>query len=258
MRKNILFITESYHYAPSPNGNCVEKVARELVHQGDNVTVLTLKNQETKNNFECIDGVKVFRVNTYAEWKVLFGYFGINMISRSVSKIFKLLKNIFIPLHPFRSPGVLLNLYILGKRIIIDEQIDTIIAVYRDFETAMSGALLAKKYPRVWTMLYSLDAISGGVCSNQFVSEKTHIKKCQKWEKYFMDTFDVFCPMKSHRAVYDTTLYNKYRNKIKYLDIPNLLSDDYNYSINQDSTVNFVFTGMLTESNADCCFFLKI
>jgi len=48
VRKNILFITESYHYAPSPNGNCVEKVARELVHQGDNVTVLTLKKSGNK------------------------------------------------------------------------------------------------------------------------------------------------------------------------------------------------------------------
>ena len=256
MRKNILFITESYHYAPSPNGNCV--VAKELIHQGDNVTILTLKNQEAKKNFECIDGVNVFRVNTYAEWRVLFSNFGVNMISRVVSKIFKLLKNIFVPLHPFRSPGVLFNLYFLGKRIIINEQIDTIVAVYRDFETAMSGALLAKKYPRVWGMLYSLDAISGGVCSNQFVPENVHKKKCQKWEKYFMETFDIFCPMKSHKAVYDTTLYNKYRKKIKYLDIPNLLSDEYSYNINQDSTVNFVFTGMLTESNADCRFFLKI
>lgn len=200
----------------------------------------------------------MFRVNTYAEWRVLFSNFGVNMISRVVSKIFKLLKNIFVPLHPFRSPGVLFNLYFLGKRIIINEQIDTIVAVYRDFETAMSGALLAKKYPRVWGVLYSLDAISGGVCSNQFVPENVHKKKCQKWEKYFMETFDIFCPMKSHKAVYDTTLYNKYRKKIKYLDIPNLLSDEYSYNINQDSTVNFVFTGMLTESNADCRFFLKI
>ncbi len=54
-------------------------------------------------------------------------------------------------------------------------------------------------------MLYSLDAISGGVCSNQFVSEKTHIKKCQKWKNILWIIFDVFCPMKSHRAVYDTT-----------------------------------------------------
>ena len=80
--KNILFITESYHYAPSPNGNCVEKVANELVAQGDSVSILTLKNQESKEIFECIEGVNVFRVNTYAEWRVLFGKNGVSTILR--------------------------------------------------------------------------------------------------------------------------------------------------------------------------------
>lgn len=46
--KNILFITESYKISPSPNGNCVEKLAKELIGSGDKIIVLTLKNQEIK------------------------------------------------------------------------------------------------------------------------------------------------------------------------------------------------------------------
>lgn len=258
MEKRILFVTESYHNRPSPNGICVQKLAKELVRQGDTVTVLTLKNQEAKERFSEIDGIKVWRVNTYAEWRVLFGKHGINVVSRSISKFFKKIKDIFILLYPFRSPGVLFHLYNIAKVIIRREKIDIVVAVYRDFETAMCGALLARSNKKIKTVLYSLDAISGGVCSNKNVKQEFHEMKCRKWELFFMKHFDMFCPMESHKSVYQDNCYDIYRSKIKYLDIPNLLSDNNNYKLNNDKRINFVFTGMLTESNADCRFFLKI
>ena len=41
----LLFITESFYYNPSPNGNCVMKIAQCLIDRGHEVSVLALENQ---------------------------------------------------------------------------------------------------------------------------------------------------------------------------------------------------------------------
>ena len=259
MGKRILFITESYGRNPSPNGNCVKIIADELVRKEDYVSILTLKNQIIKQD-SIIDSVNVKRVNTYAEWRIVFSDNIPQFIKRCGSKIIKILKYIFMPMHPFRSPGVLKSLYKAGCKIIEKEQIDTVVGVYRDFETAYAGILLKKKYPHIKLCIYTLDAISGGVCSNPLINQKKHIKKCNKWEICFLKKCDVFCIMKSHASIFRDERYFLYKNKIVELDIPNLCipKSERKINTNRDGVVRFVFTGMLSETNADCTFFLKV
>lgn len=259
MGKRVLFITESYGQNPSPNGNCVKIIADELVKRKNHISVLTLKNQTAKQD-SIIDRVSVKRVNTYAEWRIIFANSIPQFIQRCGSKIVKILKYVFIPIHPFRSPGVLMSLYKSGCEIVEKEQIDTIVGVYRDFETAYAGILLKKKYPHIKLCIYTLDAISGGVCSNPLISQKKHVKKCNKWESYFLKKCDIFCIMKSHASVFLDKRYSPYRSKIVELDIPNLRIPKNEQKINPttNNILKFVFTGMLSETNADCTFFLKV
>ena len=56
-----------------------------------------------------------------------------------------------------------MSLYSKAKRIIHSEQIDVVIGVHRDFETALCGALLKKQFPQIKNVLYTLDALSGGM-----------------------------------------------------------------------------------------------
>lgn len=258
MEKRILFITESYYDSPSPNGNCVRILAEELIRSGNAVSVLTLKNQTAKKD-SVIDKVKVFRINTYAEWRIMFANRVPGIIKRIISRVCKEVKNVFIPLHPFRAPLVLAALLRRAKKIIKDEQIDTVVGVYRDFETAYAAILLKKKYPNIKVCIYTLDAISGGVCSNRLVDNKTHIKKCNKWELVFLKHCDRFCIMKSHAPVFESSIYSEYRKKIVYLDIPNLcIPEKSEIGKKEVDQINFVYTGMLSETNADCRNFLKV
>lgn len=260
MGKRVLFITESYGQNPSPNGNCVKIIADELMKKNDYVSILTLKNQIIKQD-SIIDSVSVKRVNTYVEWRIIFSDNIPKIVKRCGSKIIKILKYVFIPMHPFRSPGVLRSLYKAGCEIIEEEQIDTIVGVYRDFETAYAGVLLKRRYPHIKLCIYTLDAISGGVCSNPLINQKKHIKKCKKWEICFLKKCDVFCIMKSHASIFKDEKYVPFKNKIVELDIPNLCipkDERRSNAANTDNIIRFIFTGMLSETNADCSFFLKV
>ncbi|MBQ3235623.1 MAG: glycosyltransferase [Clostridia bacterium] len=254
--KNVLFITESYSVAPSPNGACVKNIVDEMIREGFNVSVLTLKNQYAKESFSNIDGVKVYRVKTYPEYNIYYSKTP-KLLKSIFIRLLKALKIILIPFHPITSPATLKRLYKKGKEVVIKDSIDTIVSVYRDAETAIAGVKLKRKFKDKKLVVYTLDAVSGGVCSNKLVPMKKHVKKCRKLEEKFIKECDVYVPMQSHIGVYENRFSN-YEGKIKYHDIPNLIFDGVDYAKESDVSLNFTFTGMMSETNADCSFFLKV
>ena len=253
--KNVLFVTESYEIAPSPNGNIVKILASQMQKEGFCVSVLALKNQFIKKDADS-EGIKVFRVGTYLEWKLT--YLKIPKFIKSVLiRIVKGLKLLFTPMHPLTSPLVLKNLYRRGKKIVKNYKIDVVVGVYRDAETAETAYKLKKKFPNLKLAIYTLDAISGGVCSNKFVSSKMHNKRCKKLEEKFVRACDLYLPLVSHKNVYEGR-FKGFEDKIKYVDLPNLLLNDYDYGKESNEIINFTFTGMMTETNADCSYFLSV
>lgn len=140
----LLFITESFYYNPSPNGNCVMKIAQCLIDRGHEVSVLALENQLV-NETESVGSIKVYRAKTYAEWKLMYTKSVPKLLARILQRLVRSGKRLLNPLHPFHSPGVLMSLYSKAKRIIQSEQTDVVIGMHRDFETALCGALLKKK-----------------------------------------------------------------------------------------------------------------
>ena len=256
----LLFITESFYYNPSPNGNCVMKIAQCLIDRGHEVSVLALENQLV-NETESVGAIKVYRAKTYAEWKLMYTKSVPKLLARILQRLVRFGKRMLNPLHPFRSPGVLMSLYSKAKRIIHSEQIDVVIGVHRDFETALCGALLKKQFPQIKNVLYTLVALSRGVCSNHAISLEKHKKKCQKWEMYFAKQYDYLCPMISHKPIFQREELEQYKNKIYYVDIPNLDTgwlSNIDEKMQQDEEISFVYTGMMSETSGDCSFFLNL
>ena len=208
-----LFVAESFHHNPSPNGNCVMKIAQCLINRGHEVYVLALENQ-CVNTTENIESIKVYRAKTYAEWKLMYTKSMPKIVVRILQRIVRFSKRMLNPLHPFRSPGVLMSLYSNARRIIIHEHIDIVIGVHRDFETALCGALLKREFPNITNHLYMLDALSGGVCSNNTISCETHKRKCEKWEVYFAKQYDYLCPMISHQHIFQRADFERYNTDI--------------------------------------------
>ena len=252
--KNILFITESYEIAPSPNGNIVRILANKMQEEGFNISVLALKNQYVKKQ-SIVNGVKVYRSSTHIEWAVMYSKMP-KIIKSALIRVINVFKLIFVFMHPLRSPIVLLNLYRRSKKIVSEDKIDTVIGVYRDAETAYCAYKLKNKFPKLKLVIYTLDAISGGVCSNKFIGVEKHIKKCRKLEEKFVNQCDLYLPLVAHKSIYEHR-FKEYIDKIKYVDLPNLTICDYDLKHNNEK-INFVFTGMMTETNADCSYFLRV
>lgn len=101
----------------------------------------------------------------------------------------------------------------------------------------------------------------GGVCSNHTISPEKHKKKCEKWELYFAKQYDYLCPMISHKPIFQREELEQYKNKIYYVDIPNLDTgwlSNIDEKIQQDEEISFVYTGMMSETSGDCSFFLYL
>lgn len=64
--------------------------------------------------------------------------------------------------------------------------------------------------------------------------------------------------MECHRNILAESIYDEYRHKILFLDIPNLLIKEEENKLNTSDEMNLVFTGMLSETNADCRYFLEV
>ena len=110
MSKNILFITESYHVAPSPNGACVKKIATELTARGNGVHILALRNETAKGS-SVIDGVKVERVGTHLEWGIKYSRIFPRFVKSVLTRAVNFFKRVLIPWHPLRSPMLLSSIF---------------------------------------------------------------------------------------------------------------------------------------------------
>ena len=105
MSKSVLFLADSYHYSPSPNGACVERLANALVADGIDVSVISMGNQYV-NDFEEINGISVYRVRTFPEWEIMYKKSS-SFIRRLKSAFFKMKKALYVNCHPLNSKSVL-------------------------------------------------------------------------------------------------------------------------------------------------------
>ncbi len=259
MAKGVLFLTDSYHYTPSPNGLCIEKIAKNLVSDDVEVSVVSMRNQYI-DSFEEIQGVSVYRVHSFPEWEVMYKR-SPAIIRKIKGSFYKLKKASMISKHPLNSKLVLNDLVNMGEKVIKEKNIGIIVAVYRDAEDVFAALELKRRHPNVKLIVYTLDSISGGVCSNPFVSVDTHVKKCRELELRLLKNCDYFCPMKTHSNIFECAEFDSFRDKIVYMDVPSLIVDvqksQNKYILNHDD-LHFVFTGNMTKTNADSTYFIKL
>lgn len=160
--KNILFLTESFSGKASPNGNCVKKIT-DVLSVDNNVNVIALRSDAELPRQEIINKTKVHRINTYFSWRLAnFFKSNSNLIYRILDKLNRIFKSLLSYYTPLRAPLVLHSYVKTGKKIILTEKIDVIVAVYKDFEDTYAGVILKKKFPNIKLMVYCLDAIRGG------------------------------------------------------------------------------------------------
>lgn len=263
--KNILFICESYYYKASPNGICIQAVAENLVSQGYNVNIVTLFNAKGQPAVETLNGVIVHRVGAGFIETALYNNED-KSDPKQVKKRNRVLNlsklngvlNAFS--YPLLSRKQVRNLFVKAEEIYKKYEIDYCVVVYHKIADVLAGIKLKKKHPEMKLVLYTLDAISGGWVPTIMRSRRIPMNSLKRWERYFFKNIDKMFAMESHRQYYESNKeYDKYQEKIEYLDIPLLCKPDGKMiSKNDDGYISLVYTGSMNKDTANPEYLLKL
>ena len=237
--KRIMFLLDYYTPNASPNGVCVEKVAKCFIQNGWKVSVVCFKDQ-SRPDIEIRDGIEIYRVCDAC-------------VQNRNTKI-DAIKFYSKWLLPYKKPiterkHVTQQLYDGVDKLLSEKKYDAIICVHLPVETLIVGACIKEQHPDIVVVSYMLDSMSGGFVP-RFLPEKFARKRKLYWENDLLKHFDKVILMQSSREH-----HNRYRfieewyDKAVYLDIPLLES---NRLITQKNKSNFdritiTFCGLLND-----------
>ena len=263
--KNILFICESYYYRASPNAICVQAVAENLISQGYNVNIATLFNAKGQPAVETLNGVTVHRVGAGFIETALYNNEE-KADPKQIKKRNRILKlsklngvlNAFS--YPLLSRKQVRNLFVKAEEIYKKAAIDYCVVVYHKIADVLAGIKLKKKHPEMKLVLYTLDAISGGWVPTIMRSKKIPMNSLKRWERFFFKNIDKMFAMESHRKYYESDcVYDEYKNKIEYLDIPLLCKTECgDASKKEKDCISLVYTGSMHRDTANPAYLTKL
>lgn len=257
----VLFVTDSYKPAPSPNAICVDRLKTDFEAKGIDCNVIALRTFSKRLQYTNDSSVSFVEPDYI--YNALFDAQFTNDSSRlarllNVSKIRGALYGMFWPLvsltHLRRYVGAIGAFLSQHK----DEEV-AIIGVYKSLEAALACAIAKKMYGRGGKRvyyLYTLDAVAGSIIPPIFHSTRISTRSILRWERFMFKTYDYILMMNSHRNFYSHKRYDKIRHKIEFVDIPLLFKNNNPYTKKQQ--IHFVFTGSMAFSTADPRYFLNL
>lgn len=264
--KKLLIILGSYFPKPSANGICVKQVVDEFKRQGVDVTILATKSIGL-NEIDVVDDVNIHRIKPrwsrkMSEWcshnkdnKC------VHLVRRIVLIINKIKHVLFFPAWPLISPIYTYRYYKKAKELHSINTYDGILSAYAPIDALIAGALIKRKYTDVKLLLYFLDTLSGGVAPKGLSREWLE-NRGYKWDNKLFNIADNIFVMKSHEQHYSKEIYNKFKDKIKVVDIPLMRemkrsSNSGEINFNKDK-VNIVYTGSLLKHVRNPSYMLEI
>lgn len=209
----ILFITDKYLPFPSSNGSCVSKVSNAF-SQKENIYVVAFSSAENEDVVENAYFCSYKRKPSSVLNRVL-GY--------------------------CQDDGAVTALYNTACKVIEENNIDTVVCVYRPVECLLAGLKLKNKYKNLCVKGYFLDNIYEWSTASKikdrilFINQKKLLHKLNR-------SFDSNIVLKYYQNTFETML-NK-NNKITYVGLPSL--KEYNHEeqtlFNKDH-INVVYAG---------------
>lgn len=260
--KNVVIMCDTYLPKASPNGICVSQVAKALAERNDNVRIVTTLNIEGQKAVENIDGVDVYRVDPGFVVRELMATDG-KTDSESVKRRNKALKVSSISgaingfRYPLTAPVQVKNYYNCVEQLNNEQKIDILVCCYHKIAAVAAGIQFKKAHPDTKFIVYTLDAISGGLVFPVLHSMKISMNSLKRWEKKIFSSVDKVFVMESHRSHYDNKEYDIYREKLEFLDIP-LVTTDRNGSYEKKDKLHFVYTGSMSTGTANPKIFLEL
>lgn len=253
----IIFLTDSYFPAGSPNAICVSKIVDNLAAKGEKPSVITLKNQYGQASYADFGNCEVVYLppSLLNRWQSYYNEHPRKWLGLLLFVLWRVKSVVYAFFWPLLSLVAVRRYYREAIRQIDrygDDGQVVVVSVYKSLEASLAGSLLKRKRPSIRHILYTLDAVSGSIIPTIFNNKRIARNSIERWERLLFRYADTICPMQSHRIFYSLPRYDRYRDKIKYMDIP--LVSDSGVKIGQRSSsdgLRFVFTGSMTSQTAD-------
>ena len=260
----IIFLTDSYFPAASPNAICVSKIADRLAAKGEKPSVITLKNkfgQASQVDFGTCEAVYL-PPSLLNRWQCYHNANPRKWLALSLIVLWRMKSLFYAFFWPLLSPVAVRRYYREAIRQIDrygDDRQVVVVSVYKSLEASLAGCLLKKRRPAIRHILYTLDAVSGSIIPTIFNSKRIARHSIGRWERLLFKYADTICPMRSHAAYYAAPRYDEFRDKMKYMDIP-LVSETDRKDGNStpENGLRFVFTGFMSSQTADPSYMIEL
>lgn len=245
-----MFLLDYYIPNASPNGVCVEKVAKCFVRNGWGVTIVCFQRDNEAIEEEK-DGIEIFRVCTLYNSDKKTKFDGVKFYSKwFISSQYPITERKEITQQFYKNVEQLLTI----------KDYEAIICVHLPVETLIAGALIKTKYPKLNVIAYMLDSLSGGFVP-RFLPEEFARKRKLIWENNIFKQFDrVFLMQSSKEHHIKYVGMEEWYDKAVYLDIPLLERNrlpKQNEKINCGKTM-ITFCGLLNDPYRHVKQFLEI
>ncbi|MFA6867062.1 MAG: hypothetical protein WCR54_06050 [Clostridia bacterium] len=259
---NILILEGVYYPKPEANAICSYKIAQQLIKNGHKVSVICYKNFDLDN--ENINGIEVHRIKSRMFFRLRFfgEKFKDKWYGKIVLKFAYFCNKIKILMRynkfPFMSPMLTKSYVKKFEEINEKGNFDMVISVYNPFETCYAGAKIKTKYPQIKHVLYVVDTLTNTGYKKGFSKKKLEANGW-KWEQYLYERADLILNVKCHEEHHNNQRYDKYRNKMEFIDIPFMTKPMFNEKNIIDkylnkSKINGVYAGAFTcETNPNYC-----
>lgn len=263
MNKSVILLTDYYFPNNSANGLCVSRIGKAMLEMGYDVHVIAYKGIGDSKE-ECIDNINVHRVKPmfffamreyyYKHTNTLSGKicWTLALMQRRIKKI------LFVYWYPLVSPAAAKRYINRIEEVAKKYDITNIIAGYNPFEAAAASIALKKKKRLYKIIAYFMDTFT--MTANAKKS-KIIYNRGRFWEDKIFQSVDMITNFPLYKEHFESKVYDKYRNKMQYADVP---VDFYELdkvqipSSYKKEYVTFVYTGSLKMGDREPNYLLEI
>jgi glycosyltransferase involved in cell wall biosynthesis len=151
-----------------------------------------------------------------------------------------------LPVYPMRDPFFCYRFYREVKKLCREFSFPLLVSTFCPFESLWAGFRMRQKSD-IFYCVYAVDTLTGQL-ENNILSKEFRDKSGFKWEKKIFAVSDLILFFKSHEQEFADPRYDRWRSKIKFVDVP-LLKDRTTARLNTNEGVRrIVYTGTVYPS----------
>lgn len=248
--RRVMFLLDYYIPNASPNGVCVEKVAKCFVQNGWGVAIVCFQSPQ-QPNIEVRNGIEIYRVcdpgPTHKNTKI-----------DAIKFYSKWLMPSQFPITERKQ--VTQQLFDGAESLLQTQKYDVVVCVHLPVETLIAGTRIKERYPDIVVVSYMLDSLSGGFIP-RFLPETYARKRKLIWENNLFKKLDKAILMQSSRKHHENYLsMEEWYDNAVYLDIPLLERNQVSMQGNKDESHRTVITfcGLLNDPYRHVRHFVEI